>query len=73
MCKHGFYAACEDTEDEEYEVLSRHTNGKIHWYCTVGISLLKRADACRKSADITIPINDYYVTHIVSLQVRQSY
>jgi len=30
-------------------------------------------DACRKSADITIPINDYYVTHIVSLQVRHSY
>jgi len=24
-----------DIEDKEYEVLSRHTNGKIHWYCTV--------------------------------------
>lgn len=35
MCKHWFHAVCEDIEDEEYEVLSRHTKGKIHWYCTV--------------------------------------
>jgi len=25
-----------DIEDEEYEVLSINTNGKIHWYRTVG-------------------------------------
>jgi len=35
MCKHWFHTVCEDIEDEEYEVLSRHTKGKIHWYCTV--------------------------------------
>ena len=30
-----FHSVCEDIEDEEFEVLSRHTKGKIHWYCTV--------------------------------------
>ena len=35
MCKHWFHSVCEDIEDEEFEVLSRHTKGKIHWYCTV--------------------------------------
>jgi len=30
-----FHSVCEDIEDEEFKVLSRHTKGKIHWYCTV--------------------------------------
>jgi len=34
MCKHWFHAVSEDIEDEEYEMLARHTKGKIHWYCT---------------------------------------
>ena len=29
MCKHWFHSVCEDIEDEEFEVLSRHTKGKI--------------------------------------------
>jgi len=35
ICKSWFHAQCEDLEDEEYEVLSRHKRASIHWYCSL--------------------------------------
>ena len=33
VCKHWFHAHCVDIEDNEYEVLTSHKKGSIHWYC----------------------------------------
>jgi len=33
ICKHWFHASCVDIEDNEYEVLTNHKKGSIHWYC----------------------------------------
>ena len=33
ICKHWFHANCVDIEDSEYEVLTSHKKGSIHWYC----------------------------------------
>lgn len=33
ICKHWFHANCVDIEDNEYEVLTTHQKGTIHWYC----------------------------------------
>ena len=33
ICKHWFHADCVDIEDNEYEVLTSHKKGSIHWYC----------------------------------------
>ena len=33
ICKHWFRANCVDIEDNEYEVLTNHKKGSIHWYC----------------------------------------
>jgi len=33
ICKHWFHANCVDIEDNEYEVLTSHKKGTIHWYC----------------------------------------
>lgn len=33
ICKHWFHANCVDIEDNEYEVLTNHKKGSIHWYC----------------------------------------
>ena len=33
ICKEWFHAGCVDLTDYEYEVLSTHKIGTIHWYC----------------------------------------
>ena len=33
ICKEWFHAGCVDLTDNEYEVLSTHKIGTIHWYC----------------------------------------
>jgi len=33
VCRCWFHAGCEELEDEEYIVLTRHTKARIHWYC----------------------------------------
>ena len=35
ICEKWFHAECEDLESAEYEVLSRHTKGFLHWYCHI--------------------------------------
>ena len=33
ICKEWFHTGCADLTDNEYEVLSTHKIGTIHWYC----------------------------------------
>jgi len=33
ICEKWFHSGCVDIDDSEYEVLTKHDKGQIHWYC----------------------------------------